>query len=164
MGLNKKFKPFKSTLSIDILMDSNVKTVFNVIHKGIGGSTAITLRSIMWFVFPFDWSKERTSSLLHCSTVIVDDQSSDDNKLEVGTFLLDVLSLSRQCRKLMRQSKYWIDVEQVLNWCHCNDVLFLKKIFFPSGETITQRGLSRLVLSIKLTWLLSAPVAVSRSQ
>ena len=61
--VKRKFKPGKSTLSIDILMDSNVKTVFNVIHKGIGGSTAITLRSIMWFVFPFDWSKERTSSL-----------------------------------------------------------------------------------------------------
>ena len=88
--------------------------------------------------------------LLHCSTVIVDDQSSDDNKLEVGTFLLDVLSLSRQCRKLMRQSKYWIDVEQVLNWCHCNDVLFLNNPT-QSMESIRSAGLHRLDIVMEVT-------------
>ena len=64
--------------------------------------------------------------LVHASTVIEDVQSSDDNKFEVATFMLDVLSVSRECRKLMRLSEHWTAVEAILQWCHCNDILLLQ--------------------------------------
>ena len=75
--------------------------------------------------------------LLHASTVISDEQSSDDNKYEISTFLLDVLSVSRECRKLMRNSEYWSSVETVLDWLSCNDVLLIQN---PSQSLQSMRS------------------------
>ena len=49
--------------------------------------------------------------LLHSLSIIEDQHSTADNKLEVARFLLDVLAAKQSYRRGMRTSEHWMAVE-----------------------------------------------------
>ena len=92
--------------------------------------------------------------LLHSLSIIEDQHSTADNKLEVARFLLDVLAAKQIYRRGMRTSEHWLAVESVLTWCRFNDVLLLTQNqsdgLWETLDGMRSAGLRRLDLPVTM--------------
>ena len=92
--------------------------------------------------------------LLHSLSVIEDQHSTADNKLEVARFMLDVLAAKQVYRRGMRASEHWMAVESVLTWARFNDILLLTQNqsngIWETLDGMRSAGLHRLDLPVAM--------------